>query len=158
MPPPPPSRAKARRRWVLCLFNPIRAAATSLACNSETEVGFMSFQPLSHHHHLPRIARARWRWIFRGFRPCLCRLHLPRVQKRDGGGSYVFSTPFLLPPPSSHATARRRWGLCRFNPFRITTTSLALQERNGGGFLGGFDPVCAAATSLACNRKQVLEW
>jgi len=83
--PPPPSQARARQRWVLCFFDPIRAAATSLACDSEMEVGFMSFQPLLHCHHLP----------------CM--------QEQDGGGFYGLSTPFTPPPLPSHTTVSQMW-------------------------------------------------
>jgi len=98
-------RRKERDRWVLCLFDPVRATATSLALNSETKVSFMSFQPLSHCHHLPRMqergggrflcyldpvrvaatslpCKGESEWIYRGVRPrSRCR-HFPHIQQR----------------------------------------------------------------------------
>ena len=125
------------------------AATTSLACKSETEVGFnvvlTPFGVLPHPSH----ARARRRLIFRGFRHHSCRLHLLRMQERDRGVFMAFrsrsryrhltcnsekvrfyglSTLFASPPPPSQARVRRRW------VYVVLT-------------------VCAAATSLACKSE-----
>jgi len=149
---PPPSHAKARRGWFYGLSTP-----------------FVLPPPPSH-------ATAKRRWGFMAFRP-RSRRHLPRRQERDGGGFYVVSTPFALPPPPSHATARRKWVYVVLTPFasppppshararrrwifmsfrpRSRRRHLPhMQERVGGGFLGGFDPVRAAATSLTYNSES----
>jgi hypothetical protein len=121
---------KSETEVVLWPFDPVHAAATSLACNSETEVGFYAFRPRSRCHHLPRR------------------------QERDGGGVYVVSSPFASPPPFSHARARRRWIFTSFRPRSRRRHLPRMQERVRGGFLGGFDPVRAAATSLAYNSES----
>jgi len=109
--PPPPSQARVRWRWVLCFFDPVRAATTSLACDSEMEVGFMSFQPFLHHHHLP----------------CM--------QEWDGGGFYGLSTPFAPPPLPLHTTVSQMWALWPFDPIRTAATP-RVQQWVGGGLYG----------------------
>jgi hypothetical protein len=52
---PPPSHATVRRRWVLCCFNPFHITTTFLACKSEMEVVCMAFQPCSCWRHFPHI-------------------------------------------------------------------------------------------------------
>ena len=79
----------------------------------------------------PSRAKARRRWLCTRFRPRSSPHHLPRVQKRDGGG-------FLR----------------SFDSVQASTTSLA-QERDGGGILSGFDPFRDSTTSLA--RKSETE-
>jgi hypothetical protein len=104
-PPPPPSHASARRRWIFRWFRS-RSCRLHLPHVQERDGGgFMALRPRSRCHHLPRR------------------------RELDGGGFYVFSTPFALLPPSSHATARR------------------------GGFMWPFDPVHAATSSLVCNSE-----
>ena len=65
---------------VLWPYDPARAAATSLACNSETEVGFYGLStPFASLLACEEVG-------FMSFRPrSRCR-HLPRMQQRDGGG------------------------------------------------------------------------
>ena len=121
--PPPPSRAKARRRWhsppfrprsvayhlprvqlrdgggVSWGFDPVRTPTTSLACKSETEVAsrppassLTPIRPRSGPHHLPRVQKRDGGGVappappFDPIRPRSGHHHLPRVQKRDGGG------------------------------------------------------------------------
>ncbi len=60
----------------------VRVPTTSLACNSEADVGITIVRPRSCRRHLPCIQQRDGG----GFRPRLCHHHLPRVQQRDGGG------------------------------------------------------------------------
>ena len=90
--------------------------------------------------------------------------HLPRMQKRDGGGLlcgfdpvcapttslacksetevafYGVSTPFAPPPPPSRAKARRRWPFMGFRPRSRPTTSLACKSEVEVGFCGVSTP------------------
>jgi hypothetical protein len=145
---------KSKTEVVLWPFDPIRTTATSLACNSESKVGFhgpsipfalpppplqararrrwvfMSARPCSRHRHLPSHATAR-QVSFMSFQPLSHFRHLPRMQERDGGDFYVISTPFAPPPPPpSYARASQ------------------------SGFLGGLDPVHAAVTSPTYNSES----
>ena len=56
-------------------------------------------------------------------RPPWHSLHLPR--KRAGGGFPSVSTPFMRPPPPSHAKASRRWNIFHFDAIHMSFTSLA---------------------------------
>ena len=72
-PPPPPSHAKASRRWLF-------------SCVSST----------CHHHHLPRTQKRAGGGFFSRVSSACHHHHLPRMQKRAGGG---VSSP---PPPRHH--------------------------------------------------------
>jgi hypothetical protein len=87
-------------------FRPVHAAATSIACKSETEVVSMVFRPRSHRRHFPCIQQrvgCGFLWPFDPVRTAATQ----SMQQRVGGGLYGLSTPFALPPPPLHATASR---------------------------------------------------
>jgi hypothetical protein len=112
------------------------------------------------------------------FRPRSRPHHLPRRQERDGGGFYVFSTPFALLPPPSHATVRRGGSMWPFDSVHAATSSLVCTSETEVGFhviltlfalpppshararrrwiFRGFDLVHAASTSLACQSETVV--
>ena len=75
--------------------------------------------------------------------------HLPRVQKRDGGGVLRSFDPIRAPPPPSRARARRRWLFTQIRPRSTPHHLPRVQKRDGGGSLRGFDPVQTPTTSLA---------
>jgi len=91
-PPPPPSR------------------------KSETEVVFCRVSTPFGTPPPPSRAKARRRWLFNRFRPRSSPHHLPRVQKRDGGGLLCGFDPVRAPPPPSCTRARRRWRFVGFRP------------------------------------------
>ena len=161
VPLPPPSHAKASRRWS---FDFVRPPTSSLACKSEPEEGFNRVSTLFEPSPPPpSCATARRRWVSMGFRPRSAPRHPPRVQQRDAGG---FSTPFGTPPPPSRPKVRRRWV---FDPIRHPTTSIASKSETEMVFCGVstpfgtqpprafvswvFEPVCGATTSLASKSK-----
>jgi len=94
------------------------------------------------------------------------------MQQRDGGGvlwpfepvcvaatslarkteTEVVSSLFALPPPPSHATARRRWIFMSFQPHSRPRYLACKSEP--GGFSGGLDPVHSTATSPAYNSES----
>ena len=147
--PPPPSHARARRRWIfrgfntihfdftslacksetgvgLWPFSPVRVAATALAGKSETEVEFMSFRPRSRCRYLPRMQETGG--LYLPFDP----IHAAATSLAYNSESDVSFHGLALPLPP-HATASWRWFVWPFNSIR------------------------AAAISLTCNSKQVLE-
>jgi len=65
-PTPPPSCAKARRRWRFMRLRP-RTPTTSLACNSETEVAYCGLRPRSVPHHLPHSKKRDGCGVLWGF-------------------------------------------------------------------------------------------
>jgi len=82
-------------------------------------VSFRLFQPLCHHHNLPRIqTRVGGGFFLRSFQH-VCHHHLPRVQMR------------------------RRWFFSVVSNTSATTTSLASkQTRAGGGLFWLFQRIC----------------
>ena len=85
-PPPPPSHAKARRRWPFLQFRP-RSDCHHLPRVQKRDGGecLWGFEPLQAPPP-PSHTKARRRWLFMGFRPRLDHHHHPRLQERDGGG------------------------------------------------------------------------
>ena len=109
------------------------------------------------------------------------RPHLPRVQKRAGGGISSLSTPFTCPSPPSHAKASWRWNFLSLDADYMSSTSLTcksepevvfppsqccsrvlhllrLQEQAGGGIPSiltvlhlPFNTAHVSSTSLACK-------
>ena len=123
LPPPPPSRPNASRRWC---FDPSTMTATSLASKHESEVVST---------HLPRPPppshpNASQRWSFFKFRHICHNHHLPRVQMRAGGGFFRL-----------------------FRPIYHDDHLPRVQMRARGGFFFGFDTSTTSTTSLASKRE-----
>src|SRR6266567_4080006 len=158
--PPPPSRAKASRRWIFITFRRHSCASTSLACKSEPEVDLYSVSTPCSPHPPPSHANASRRWFC-----CLSTpfTHPPPPSHAKASRRW-FSTTFLHPPPPSRAKASQRvelYGVSTpFSPpplplhantswgwfYRVST----LVERAGGNF----DTVrTSSSTSLACKGK-----
>ena len=109
-PPPLPSHAKASWNMFFFMFRPHVTTSTSIACKSEPEVVvFLCFICMSPPPP-PSHAKASQRWFFSCVSSTCHHHHLPRMQKRAGGG--VSSPP--LPrhhlrrpyPHTKHPTRR----------------------------------------------------
>ena len=115
-PPPPPSHPNASWRWIFSTFS------TRLP------------PPPPPSHPI-----ASWRWIFSTFQRVYLRHHLPHVQTRAGGGSFIC---FDRPTTTTTSLASKRelevvssTFLMRLPPHHLPH----IQMRAGGGFLDCFD-------------------
>ena len=146
-PSPPPSYAKASRRrcfmalrprsrprllprmqkraggGVLWRFYPVHAPASSLARKSEPEEGF---------HEVSTPFEPPNSLVL--FRPRSDAHHLPRMQKRDGGGTLC---PSKAPPPP----------FCGFGPVRTPTTSPACKSETQVVLYGPIS-LCASKSKI----------
>jgi len=125
-PPPPPSHTRASRRWIFDVSMP------SSPPPPPSHIRASPRRILSHFDAVCSCTSASWRW-FMTFRRRSRLLHLPRIQERAGAGFLTFRCrPRLLHLPR-------------------------IQERAGGVFLSHFDTVCLSSTSLAyrCELEVV---
>jgi hypothetical protein len=86
-------------------FNPVRAAATSLACESELEVVFRFFLPFSR-RHLPRNHKQAGGKVSRHFDP-ICAATTSLACKSEKEEVFTAFQSFVPPPPPSLARASR---------------------------------------------------
>jgi len=123
-------------------FETICMSSTSLACKNEPELGFSCVSTPFACPPPPSHAKASWRFIHVAFRLHSHVLHLPRMQKRAGGGLMAFLHHLCLPRVQDRAGGG-------FMTFRHCPRLLHLprvQVRTGGGLLS---TVWTSPTSLA---------
>jgi hypothetical protein len=147
-----PRTQKRAGGGLLFTFRQRVANATSLARKSEPEVAFFSRFDNVLPTPPPSHAKASRRWPSFHVSTTCRQCHLPRTQKRAGGGllftfrqhvanatslacksepKVVFFSRFNCissPPTSSHATVSRRWVFFLFRPYFTTTNNTSARH------------------------------
>ena len=147
-------------------FDVFTTASTSLASKRELEVDSFDISTRLPPPPPPSCPSASRRWIFHLFRRIYHDHHLPRIQTRAGGGSFIcfngstttttslaskrepevvillvltVSTDLPPPPPPSRPNASWRWFFRLFRPTYHHHHLPRIQTRAGGGFFDFFD-------------------